>query len=244
MLKNASDKNTQTNNNGVTADTNNKPNDPNAEPMRFVAPTHGGVDILKLLTELEDIVENSPKRMGLMFGFDEDKFHMTIMKIRANLPEEMKRASKLARDSERIVEETHQSAERVVNDARQMARTEIERGKAEAQKMRDEAQAEVTRQMQSVQSQSAQAQQMAKQVREKALAEAQVQVEALVADSEIVRLAQAQAQDIRTRAEDEAHATQIGADDYARDVLAKLENVLGNTMSQVQRGREMLEQSR
>ena len=88
--------------NGAVADndTNTKKpaaNGSNADTPRFVAPTHGGVDILKLLTELEDLIENTPKKMGMMFRFDEDKFHMTVMKIRANLPEEMKRASKLAR---------------------------------------------------------------------------------------------------------------------------------------------------
>ena len=82
----------------------------NGDAPRFVAPTHGGVDILKLLTELEDLVENTRKvPVRRLIGFDEDKFHMTIMKIRANLPEEMKRASKLARDQERIVEETRRT---------------------------------------------------------------------------------------------------------------------------------------
>src|SRR5215472_12156313 len=100
---------------------------------RFVAPTHEGVDILKLLSELEDLVENTPHGpFGTLFRFNEDAFHMTIMKIRANLPEEMKRASKLARESERIVEESRENAERVVEDARKSALSEFERGKAEA----------------------------------------------------------------------------------------------------------------
>jgi len=244
MLKNASDKNTQVNPNlnGAPADTYNNPsNDPNAEQMRFVAPTHGGVDILKLLTELEDIVENSPKRLGLMFGFDEDKFHMTIMKIRANLPEEMKRASKLARETERIVEESQQNVERLVNDARQAARAEIERGKTEAQRLREEAQAEAANLLQNVQTQSSQAQQQVQEAQQQALADAQSQVEQIASDSEIVRLAEAKAEDILARAAEAAYATQQGADDYARDVLAHLEQVLGGTISQIQRGRAMLE---
>src|SRR5207244_2990005 len=98
---------------------------------RFVAPTHGGVDILKLLTELEDLVENTRRGpMGMLFRFPEDQFHMTVMKIRANLPEEMKRASKLARDSERIVEESREHAGHIVEDARQAALKHLEGGKA------------------------------------------------------------------------------------------------------------------
>ena len=138
MLEPAYNKNTQgrkPEKNGATAE---KHNDSPASAVvqatddapRFVAPTHGGVDILKLLTELEDLIENTPKKMGMMFRFDEDKFHMTVMKIRANLPEEMKRASKLARDSERIVEESREHADHIVEEARKNAMSEFERGKA------------------------------------------------------------------------------------------------------------------
>src|SRR5204862_872466 len=113
---------------------------------RFIAPTHEGVDILKLLSELEDLVENTPHGpFGTLLRFNEDAFHMTIMKIRANLPEEMKRASKLARESERLAEETRDNADRVIGDARQAARAELERGRAEVAQSRLQAQEEARR---------------------------------------------------------------------------------------------------
>ena len=69
-----------------------------ASPPRFVPPTAGAVDILKLLTDLEDQIESTGRGpFGTLFRFDEDRFHMTVMKIRANLPEDLKRASRLAR---------------------------------------------------------------------------------------------------------------------------------------------------
>lgn len=232
------------------------------EPPRFVAPTHSGADIYKLLTELEDIVEKPRKFMGAM-RLDEDRFHMTVMKIRANLPEEMKRASKLARDSERIVEEAREHADRVVEDARQGALTEFERGKSEATHLLEQAQkeaarvqeaarAEAVRLKREAQTESARfhetAEREAEQLREQAskageeaIAEAKAQAVQLVADSEIVRQAQATAQDVQIRAEQEATAVRRGADDYARDVLANLENVLGKAITQIQRGREMLD---
>ena len=252
MLKNDSGKKSETQkpelNPGLSADKNNN----TAEVPRFVAPTHEGVDILKLLTELEDLVEASPKMMGALLRFDEDKFHMTIMKIRANLPEEMKRASKLARDSERIVEETRDNADRVVSEARRAALQELERGRAEAAQLKEEAREEGRRQ-------TAEAQAEANRVRQNAdaearrtlaeaqrnaaelIAEAQAQAAQLVADDQIVQQATAQAQELKMRAEQEADAVRRGSDDYARDVLTNLENVLGKTVTQVQRGREMLE---
>src|SRR4051812_16350482 len=50
---------------------NGKTHLPNVgDAPKFVAPSHGGVDILKLLTELEDQVENTRKMpFGGMIGF-------------------------------------------------------------------------------------------------------------------------------------------------------------------------------
>ncbi|MCW3095649.1 MAG: hypothetical protein JWL77_1267 [Chthonomonadaceae bacterium] len=253
MLKNDSGKKSETQkpelNPGLSAD-KNSPNNP--EVPRFVAPTHEGVDILKLLTELEDLVEGSPKMMGALLRFDEDKFHMTIMKIRANLPEEMKRASKLARDSERIVEETRDNADRVVSEARRAALQELERGRAESTHLKEEAREESRRQNAEAQAEASRVRQNADaEARQKLaeaqrnaaelVAEAQAQAAQLVADDQIVQQALVQAQELKMRAEQEADAVRRGSDDYARDVLTNLENVLGKTVTQIQRGRDMLE---
>lgn len=234
---------------------------------RFTAPTHGGVDILKLLTELEDQVENTRKGpFNSLLGFDDDKFHMTIMKIRANLPEEMKRASKLARDQERIVEETLESSERIKEEARQAALADVERGKKEAAALRDQSRQQAEQERQEAQSEARrltaeansavdlarqaaerESQEVLAQAREhsrQTIAEAQAQAAHLISDHLIVQQAQARAQDVQLRAEHEAQAVRRGADDYARDVLMNLENVLSKATLQVQRGREMLEKPR
>ena len=252
MLNNDSGKKSETQklelNPGAGADKNSH----TTEVPRFVAPTHEGVDILKLLTELEDLVERSPKMMGALLRFDEDKFHMTIMKIRANLPEEMKRASKLARDSERIVEETRDNADRVVSEARRAALQELERGRAEATHVKEdareesrrqqaEAQAEANRLRQNADAESRQKMAEAQRNAAELIAEAQAQAAQLVADDRIVQQATVQAQELKVRAEQEADAVRRGSDDYARDVLTNLENVLGKTVTQIQRGRDMLE---
>ncbi len=234
---------------------------------RFVAPTHSGVDILKLLTELEDQVENTRKGpFNSLLGFDDDKFHMTIMKIRANLPEEMKRASKLAKDQERIVEETLAEAERIKEEARKAALLDVERGKKESTALRDQGRQEAERERLEAQSEAKlltaeanTAVDLARQAAEREAREvltsarehsrqiiddARAQAVHLVSGHQIAQQAQAQAQDTQLRAEHEAQAVRRGADDYARDVLMNLENVLSRATLQVQRGREMLEKPR
>ena len=234
---------------------------------RFVAPSQGGVDILKLLTELEDQVENTRRGpFNSLLKFDDDKFHTTIMKIRANLPEEMKRAAKLAKDQERIVEETRADSERIKEDSRKAALSDVERGKKEAASLREQGRQEAEQKLQEAQSEARrvtseantavdlarqaaerEAQEVLTSAREHSrqiLDDARAQAIHLVSDHPIMQQAQIQAQDVQLRAEHEAQAVRRGADDYARDVLLNLENVLSRASLQVQRGREMLEKPR
>ncbi len=229
---------------------------PVSDAPRFVAPTHGGVDILKMLTELEDQIDHTRKGpFGTLLGFDEDRFHMMIMKIRANLPEEMKRASKLAREQERIVEETLTTAERIKQEALRSAQIEQERANREIARLREQTQQET----ETLRAEAANALATARAAAEREsayilesaqtqcrdiLEEARQQAAYLVSDSEILQRAQIVAQDIERRAAEQAQAVRRGADDYARDVLANLEGVLDKATLQIQRGRELLEKER
>lgn len=211
------------------------------QPLRFVAPTHSGVDILKLLTELDEIVDNSHKIMGAMLRFDEDRFHMTVMKIRANLPEEMKRASKLVRDSERMIEETKETSENIITEARKGAQKEIDQGKSESQRMKELAMAEIVKEREALDREARHVSSESKLAADRTIAEARVQASQLVSDSEIVRNAEAAARDIRARAEAEAAATRKGANEYAAAILTNLQQTLGKAASEIDRGREVLE---
>jgi len=215
-----------------------------ADPPRFVVPPQGSVDLLKLLTELEELVEKTPRLpMGTLFRFDEDRFHMTLMKIRANLPEDLKRASKLARESERIVEETRENVERVTEGARKAALTELERGRAEAARLKEQAVAEAQRLHEAAVQEGQRIQDEARVEAERILEAAHAEAAALVSESGILRQAEGVAEDIKKRAWQEAEKMQRGADDYAHGVLANLEITLGKTLAQVQQGRVLLEKS-
>jgi cell division septum initiation protein DivIVA len=93
------------------------------------------VDILKLLDKLEDIVDDSTCEVwGRAYGVKTEEFHMLINKIRASLPDEVRTASRLASDSDKIV-----------SAAREEARIMVEHAREEAAKMIEEAREQVAR---------------------------------------------------------------------------------------------------
>jgi len=117
----------------------------------FVSSGNDMDDILRLLDKLEDMAEDSIKVFGKMWLREED-FHVLINKIRASLPDEVRRASRVASDSDKIVlaareeadmikEQAIEESNRVVEEARQMASklvdtSEINRmAKAQAQEI-------------------------------------------------------------------------------------------------------------
>jgi len=233
-------------------------------PPKYVPPAAGAVDILRLLTDLEDQIESTSRGpFGTLFRFDEDRFHMTVMKIRANLPEDLKRASRLAREMEVTSEEVKEQVERALADGRQSARAELERARAEANQLRTEAQeAAAALKQEAAENANAlhtQAEQQAARIHQETEAEAeriidearrtgfsmldaaQIQVEKAVAQSEITQKAQNRAREILDAAEQQAGAVRSGADDYARDVLANLELVLGKALGQIEQGRSVLD---
>jgi len=109
-------------------------------------------DLLKLLDSLEELAENTHSFFGRAWGMNLEEFHMLTNKIRASLPEEVRRASRVTNDSDKIVsaakeeaalmiEQSKEEAGRVVNEARAMAeklidQSEINRlAKAQAQEI-------------------------------------------------------------------------------------------------------------
>ncbi len=94
-------------------------------------------DILKLLDGLEEQADNAYSFFGKAWGVDLEEFHMLTNKIRASLPDEVRRASRVANDSDKIVsaakeeaavitERAVEESNRIVEEARQMAAKLIE----------------------------------------------------------------------------------------------------------------------
>ncbi len=101
----------------------------------YVPPEIESVDIFRLLDQLEELPERAKHLpLNTLIGFDHEQFYYLVLKIRANLPDDMKKAQRVARDSERIVDE-----------ARGVAVQQLETGRVEAGKVLEDAQAEAGR---------------------------------------------------------------------------------------------------
>jgi len=76
-------------------------------------------DILRLLDKLEDLADGSFELWHRAWGLNLDEFHMLTNKIRASLPDEVRRASRVAGDSDRIVAAAREEAQMIIDQARE-----------------------------------------------------------------------------------------------------------------------------
>jgi cell division septum initiation protein DivIVA len=150
-----------------------------------------------LLDRLEDLVENSRHFFNKAWGIDLEEFYILTNKIKMALPDDVRKATRLTKDSQRIVEEARLEAEQILERARKEADRMVADAKAEADRLKD--------------------------------------------GHEIARMATTQAKEMLAQAEESAHEMRRGADDYALDVLTRMENEVTTVMRTIQKGREKLE---
>lgn len=104
------------------------------------------MDILRLLEELNQLIETTPHFGPITWGLNRDEVGMQIAKIRASLPQELKVAVSTVRESERIIdtakedalstlENARKEAERIINDARHEAGRVIEEARLQQERM-------------------------------------------------------------------------------------------------------------
>jgi len=155
------------------------------------------IDVPKLIDRLEDLVENSRHFFNKAWGIDLEEFYILTNKIKATLPDDVRKATRLTKDSQRIVDEAQMEAQQI-----------LERTKKECDRI---------------------------------LSDAKTEGERLKDNHEITRLATAQAKEMLSQAETGAIEMRRGADEYALEVLTKLENEMARHMTSIQRGREKLE---
>lgn len=94
-------------------------------------------DILRLLDSLEELSENARCYFGRAWGLDLEEFHMLTNKIRASLPDEVRRASRVANDSDKIVSSARQEAEQIIEQANSEANRIVEEARQMASKLVD-----------------------------------------------------------------------------------------------------------
>ncbi len=179
-------------------------------------------NVLAMLAELEELPDRAHGLFGkrILFGFDHSRFSTLVLKIRANLPQDVKSARDVVRNrarivgsareqADRLITEARTEAERIVDDARRSAEAEIARGAREAERMVEDARLTVAR---------------------------------MIDETEVMRMARQEANDFVSRAEAEAAEIREGANKYARDVLANLEQYMSQALAVIHRGQQVLEE--
>lgn len=166
------------------------------------------IDVLRLLDNLNGLAEKPRTFMGITFGFKKEEFQIQIDRIKGSLPRDVKEASSLLRETERVMETADDEAGRVLDQSRRESAQTIESANEQAKRT---------------------------------LEQARLQQEQMISESEVLKLAKAQAEELVRAAERDTAALRREVDKFAYDTLDNLEAVVGKLMSNVERGRAELD---
>lgn len=104
------------------------------------------MDILRMLDQLQELAVNQPRHVGPIFWkVDIDEISVQITKIRASLPQEVKQAANLTRESSRVIESAKDEASKTIESSRIEANGIVEHARKEAEAILEQARLEQTR---------------------------------------------------------------------------------------------------
>lgn len=103
----------------------------------FLSQRGSEVDILKLLDKLEDVIDDGYEWFHRSWGVKTEEVHMLINKIRASLPDEVRTATRLASDSDKIVSAAKEEARIFVENAREESGKIVEEARSSAAQLVD-----------------------------------------------------------------------------------------------------------
>ncbi|MBL8087636.1 MAG: hypothetical protein JNM85_06140 [Chthonomonas sp.] len=99
-----------------------------------------------MLEQLHDLAVDQPRHLGpLYWKVNTDEIAMQIAKIRASLPQEVKQAASVTRESEQIVKTARQDADGLLDNAKGDASRLLDEAKQEADLIIEQAKLEQTR---------------------------------------------------------------------------------------------------
>jgi hypothetical protein len=103
----------------------------------FIGDRSSEVDVLKMLDKLEELVEGAVHLFNKAWFVDLEEFFVLTNRIRASLPEEVKRASRVAIDSDRIVGSAREEAAQLADQAKLETIRMVEAAKEDAARLVD-----------------------------------------------------------------------------------------------------------
>jgi cell division septum initiation protein DivIVA len=169
-----------------------------------------------------------------------------IDELRHAIPEEVQAARRVNAEGERILERASQEAEQIVVRAQEQAAFLIdEQGLTEAAALEliDELRHAIPEEVQAARRVNAEGERIlerAGQEAERIVAHAQEQAAYLIGEQGLTEAAEIESRRIIGEAEADAAGTRRGADEYAADVLIRLESEVSRVLGQIERGIDAL----
>ena len=97
------------------------------------------IDVLRLLENLNSLAEKPRSFFGVTLGFNRQEFQIMIDRIKGSLPREVKDASNLLRETERVKDNAEDEAGRIVDQGRREAARAIEDANQQATRIMEQA---------------------------------------------------------------------------------------------------------
>ena len=191
------------------------------------------INVLRVIDELETLVESS-KSMPLTNHklVDEDAFFVLTQRLKNALPEDIKKATDLARKTATVVENANNEAKRMVTDAQNEAQHLVGDARAQADRAVEDARARAERTIED-----------ARREAERIVADAQQHAEQLVAEHTITQRTTETPEKTELEANRDAQDLRRQADDYAYDILDRTETILQKLINGVQQGKDQIQQA-
>jgi hypothetical protein len=93
------------------------------------------VDLERLVEDLEACVESSKQVMNHAVWVDMDEFYDLTRRIRTNLPDEIRRATRVTREGNRILDDAREEARRMLDESRSEADHILRTAREEAERI-------------------------------------------------------------------------------------------------------------
>lgn len=170
------------------------------------------MDILKLIDEIEDIIEESSKvPFSRKVMIDSEDIIEIIQEIRMKLPDEVQQASFIKDERERIIGEAKREAQELLNSATSESEKLIKESKTKSNEIIKDAE------------------QKSKEIEEKT----HNKVLELTNENDIIRASEEKAEKIIKNAESSAREIRLGALEYADALLEKTELGIEESMDNI-----------
>lgn len=177
------------------------------------------------------MVENGKAHVFGKVWINEEEFFDQTSKLKKALPQEIKEAEKIRRDSERIMNGAHNEAQRLITDAQN-----------EAQRLVGDARANADRTIQDARTNNDRIIEDARREAERILADAKQHAEQLVSEHVITQRAQEFGELTQQTAVREAQTLRDQADEYALEILDKSSTVLQRLLMGIEEGKNQIHQ--